>query len=120
MRCYVIAVAVATSRMEKGAALRDHQQVGASWSQQYAFQRNRSFSIHPDGNFTGAMLNTDAIIGGDGPMASPSPRKSPVGEAASDNMNISDDEDILLSSLLAQEIDDFVIKLDAADAALRA
>lgn len=53
-------------------------------------------------------------------MASPSPRKSPVGEAASDNMNISDDEDILLSSLLAQEIDDFVIKLDAADAALRA
>ena len=38
----------------------------------------------------------------------------------SDHMNLSDDEDTLLSSLLTHEIGEFVLKIDAAEATLRA
>jgi hypothetical protein len=40
-------------------------------------------------------------------------------DEVSDNMNLSDDGDLVLSSLLTKEINEFVSKLDAADAALR-
>lgn len=46
-------------------------------------------------------------------------RNPPVNEVVSDNMNLSDDEDLLLSSQLTYEINDFIMKLDTADAALR-
>ena len=35
-------------------------------------------------------------------------------------MNLSDDEDSMLSSLLSHEIGEFVLKIDSAEAALRA
>jgi DNA polymerase sigma len=40
-------------------------------------------------------------------------------ESRSDNMNLSDDEDLMFSSQLSCEVTDFIAKLDAADVALR-
>ena len=48
------------------------------------------------------------------------PTQSKQGSRSDDHMNLSDDEDSMLSSLLSHEIGEFVLKIDSAEAALRA
>lgn len=92
------------------------------WSHEETLHRHRSLSMCYKSDIQVYRSNPDLVrmqstaVNLFPPMVS---RAKHNQDAISDNMNISDDEDPLLVSLLSHEINDFILKLDAADAALR-
>lgn len=85
-----------------------------SQSLAYAHEAPTLYRSNPNLLTRLTLLPSETPLGGN--LA---PSQSKQG-SRSDHMNLSDDEDSMLSSLLSHEIGEFVLKIDSAEAALRA